>query len=276
MKTAGKIAKNILKEITDNGCYARLIGGKEYEKLDAPKRCSEIQCPECQRFEMVSCHTEEGKIAICANVLCPTMDRMRIVRENERLAGIENTLGKKLTDLTKLGVPISHLHCKMSNFNPASLDVLPKEGQQTLDMITAFLTNDEWCLVLNGGAGKGKTHLACALLRKLHAMGRDVQFTTIPPILGALREAQVSNKNEYVVTGRYIARDVLCLDDLGSTRGSDFQAEKFYELLDGRYQARKKTIVTTNFLFADLEKSFGKRLTRRLSENTLEVSFKIK
>ena len=274
MKSTAQISAQILKGNVDHVCYARLIGGSEYEKFENPKKCSEIECPECKRYEMVSCHTEEGKVAICSNIDCPTMDRMRILRENEKQASIAATLGKKTSDLGKLGIPMSHQHCKMSNFNPKTLDVPAKLGQKTLDMITHFLTNNEWCLVLNGGAGTGKTHLACALLRKLHAMGRDVLLTTIPPILGAIREAQVLNQNEYVVIGKYIARDVLCLDDLGSTRGSDFQAEKFYELLDGRYQARRKTIVTTNFLFSDLEQSFGKRLTRRLSEDTLEISFK--
>ena len=276
MKFASSIASEMLQGLADHECYARLIGGDELEFFDAPKKRSEIECPECKRCEMVSCHTLDGKVAICSNVECLTMDRMRILREKEKQQAINAILGKKTVDLAQVGIPESHQHCKMSNFNANSMDVTAKTGQWTLDRLTAFLTNDEWCLMLTGGVGKGKTHLACALLRKLHFTGRDVQVTQVYKILSDLREAQTHNQNEDVVIARYVARDVLCLDDLGSTAPTSHQIDKLYELLDRRSQERKKTIVTTNMTYADIEEVFGKRLTRRLTDKVFTVNFKTK
>lgn len=223
---------------------------------------------------MVSCHTPEGKVAICSNIDCPTMDRMRVLKEQERQAAIEAIMGRKSINFALVGILPSHQHCVMSNFNSNTLDVSPKFGQRTLDQLTDFLTNDDWCLMLTGGAGKGKTHLACALLRKLFSMGRDVQMTQVYRILSDLREAQTRNQNEDVVIARYVARDVLCLDDLGSTAPTSHQIDKLYELLDRRLQERKKTIVTTNMTFPDIEEVFGKRLTRRLTDKVFTVKFK--
>ena len=274
MKLSGSIASEILDCLTDHECYARLVGGAELELFPEKKKRSEIECPECKRFEMVICHTPEGKVAVCSVLECPSMDRMRTLRSQEKKQAIENIIGKKLIDLAQAGIPPSHQHCKMSNFNSNTLDVAPKFGQKTLDQLTAFLTNDEWCLMLTGGVGKGKTHLACALLRKLSSMGRDVQMTQVYKILSDLREAQTKNQNEDVVIAKYVARDVLCLDDLGSTAPTSHQIDKLYELLDRRSQERKKTIITTNMTFADIEEVFGMRLTRRLTDKVFAVSFK--
>ncbi len=274
MQLSGSIASEILGGLVDHDCYARLIGGSELELLSTPKKRSEIQCPECKRFEMVCCHTPEGKVAICSNVDCSTMDRMRVLKERERQQAVGDIIGKKLVDLVQVGIPASHQHCKMSNFNSNTLDVAPKFGQKTLDQLTAFLNNDEWCLMLTGGVGKGKTHLAVALLRKLSSMGRDVQMTQVYRILSDLREAQTRNQHEDVVIAKYVSRDVLCLDDLGATAPTSHQIDKLYELLDRRSQERKKTIVTTNMTYADIEEVFGKRLSRRLTDKVFAVSFK--
>ena len=274
MKFASSIASEILCGLADHECYSRLVGGDELELFHTPKKRSEIECPECKRCEMVSCHTPEGKVAICSNVDCSSTERMRILRDKEKKIAVENIIGKKFVDLEQLGIMKSHHHCKMSNFSPNSMDVPSKFGQKTLDRLTDFLTNDEWCLMLTGGAGKGKTHLACALLRKLSSMGRDVQMTQVYRILSDLRESQTRNQNEDVVIGRYVSRDVLCLDDLGSTAPTSHQIDKLYELLDRRSQERKKTIVTTNMTYADIEEVFGKRLTRRLTDKVFTVSFK--
>ena len=66
------------------------------------------------------------------------------------------------------------------------------------------------------------------------------------------------------------------LDDLGSTAPTSHQIDKLYELLDRRSQERKKTIVTTNMTYADIEEVFGKRLTRRLTDKVFTVNFKTK
>ena len=61
------------------------------------------------------------------------------------------------------------------------------------------------------------------------------------------------------------------MDDLGSERESDWALEKLLIIVDGRLNAYKPTVFTTNFNLEELEVQVGIRLASRILYNSLDL-----
>ncbi len=106
---------------------------------------------------------------------------------------------------------------------------------------------DGW-LVLKGGYGCGKTHLAAAVANYQLAMGQPVLFVNTPDLLDHLRAAYsphspttYDERFEQVRNAR-----LLVLDDLGTQSNTEWAQEKLYQIFNFRYNARLPTVITTN------------------------------
>src|SRR6185369_6505087 len=124
--------------------------------------------------------------------------------------------------------------------------------------------------------GVGKTHLAVALLRELidryQVRGLFYQFGAL------LRRIQdsynpVSQTSELAVLGPVFEADVLVLDELGASKPTDWVRDTMMQIINTRYNDRKLTIFTTNYLDGrrterdeTLEDRIGVRLRSRLYE----------
>lgn len=127
----------------------------------------------------------------------------------------------------------------------------------------AKITDGKGVLIC-GKAGRGKTHLACAVLNSLkdrHTIG----FAHVPTLLELLRRGEGDIQ-------QLIAVDLLALDDLGSERESDWALEKLLVIVDGRLNQYKPTIYTTNFNIDELELRLGSRLASRVLYNSHDTA----
>jgi DNA replication protein DnaC len=106
-------------------------------------------------------------------------------------------------------------------------------------------------LLLMGPVGVGKTHLAIAVLRELIELygirGLFYQFGTL------LKEIQnsynpISQSSELEVLAPVFEAEVLVLDELGATVPTDWVRDTMYQIINTRYNDRKLTIFTTNYL----------------------------
>lgn len=255
--------QDVVEQSKETPCVSYLVYGENIRYFEPPKKAGEITCELCGLNQMITCLDFEQmkgqpprKLALCANPLC---ESLKLAREYQiPVKEVPIFWGK-------FGVPETHKNCTFANFNEIASKKERAEG---------FPQNDKWCFTLHGAAGKGKTHLAIALLKKFHHLKKEVAvFANTTKILQELREAQSMNENEYRVINTYVERPFLVMDDLGSTRGTDWQVEKLYEILDGRYAQRRKTVVTTNLTFDEIEKIFGARMLRRLSDNGMSMQF---
>lgn len=118
-------------------------------------------------------------------------------------------------------------------------------------------------LILCGKSGRGKTHLACAIVNFIRS-DYHVEFAHIPTLLENIRRG----KGEL---DQMLAADLLVLDDLGSERGSDWSLEKLLIIVDGRLNQLKPTVYTTNFNLDELELRIGSRLASRILNNSLDL-----
>jgi DNA replication protein DnaC len=129
-----------------------------------------------------------------------------------------------------------------------------------------FAQDPKGWLVLKGGYGCGKTHLAAAIANWCIERGQPVLFITVPDLLDHLRAAfSPSSLDEH--TPPFQARfhqirtvPVLILDDLGTESATSWAQEKLYQIFNHRYNARLPTVVTTNRELEDIPLRLCSRL----------------
>jgi DNA replication protein DnaC len=109
--------------------------------------------------------------------------------------------------------------------------------------------DDPFFLLLHGPVGVGKTHLACALLKRLvlstQCTGRFIEFQQL---LFELRNCYAQNRSEETVLAPLRQADVLIIDELGKGRTeNEWQMERLDDLVNSRYNGARITVFTTNF-----------------------------
>lgn len=103
-------------------------------------------------------------------------------------------------------------------------------------------------LVLLGTNGCGKTHLEAAIAHRRIEAGDTVMIQTAPKILDDLRDAFHPNAEEtYSSKFREIQDvDVLIVDDYGAQSATSWAQEKFFRLLNHRYNSELPTVISSN------------------------------
>nr|MBC7244921.1 ATP-binding protein [Chloroflexota bacterium] len=126
----------------------------------------------------------------------------------------------------------------------------------------AYAEHPRGWLILKGGYGCGKTHLAAAIANYQVELGRPVLFVVVPDLLDHLRAAfapgsasSFDQRFEAVRTA-----PLLILDDLGTQSSTSWAQEKLYQILNFRYNAQLPTVITTNCELEDLDPRLRSRL----------------
>jgi DNA replication protein DnaC len=138
-------------------------------------------------------------------------------------------------------------------------------------------------LLLVGPSGRGKTHLACAILSELvtakGVSGLYVDFSDLLMKIQTSFRPDADLSKESVLTP-YAEAEVLVLDELGASKPHAWVLDVLYSLLNSRYNRKKVTVATSNFEDEvdpssgereRLEDRIGYRLRSRLYEMCLLV-----
>jgi DNA replication protein DnaC len=165
--------------------------------------------------------------------------------------------------------------CTLQNYYPS-----PNNGSQLKAFNYAFRLVREYPgvergLLLMGPVGVGKTHLAVAILHGLIEKGVPCLFSEFGALLKEIQESYnaVSNTSEMRVLAPVYQAEVLVLDELGASKPTDWVRDTMMNIIGKRYNDKKLTIFTTNYLDArrapadeTLEDRVGVRLRSRLYE----------
>lgn len=112
------------------------------------------------------------------------------------------------------------------------------------DLATGLFIDKREHVLLYGPAGVGKTHLAQALGHHACRQGKSVLFLKAAKFFRTLHAARADNSWDAEVR-RYLAPDLLILDDFGLKPMTMLQAEDFYEIVAERH-LRGSIVVTSN------------------------------
>jgi DNA replication protein DnaC len=172
-------------------------------------------------------------------------------------------------------IPRRYTRCALSNYHPA-----PGNSTQLQAFNYAFKLVDEYPVVdrgllFMGTVGTGKTHLSMAILRGLIEKGVPCLFYEFGALLKEIQYSYnpVSQASELKVLAPVYETEVLVLDELGASKPTDWVRDTMMQIIGTRYNERRLTIFTTNYLDTrhtlgeeTLEDRTGARLRSRLYE----------
>lgn len=130
------------------------------------------------------------------------------------------------------------------------------------DKSVRFAQEPKGWLLLRGGYGCGKTHLAIAIANHRIEQGEQPLFVVVPDLLDHLRATYGPN-SEITYDERFEQirnAPLLILDDLGTQNATSWAQEKLFQLFNHRYNMQLPTVVTTNQALEDIEVRIRSRL----------------
>lgn len=126
-------------------------------------------------------------------------------------------------------------------------------------------------LLLAGAVGVGKTWQAYGALRAAVTGPRPTSWmaVTSADLYASLRPQQGNDSEAQLEKYRRVG--LLLIDDLGAAKPSEWVEEITYRVLNGRYEAMRPCIFTTNLAVPALRDAIGDRIASRLAETCTRV-----
>lgn len=183
----------------------------------------------------------------------------------------DRRLNERLLDAS---IPDRFMGCTLSNWNasePAQVQALAACG----GFVEAFDENFAVgrSAMLLGTVGTGKTHLGTAMLqaviREFAHDGLRGLYATAGSIIRDVK-ATFGNRGrtEADVYADLIRPDMLVIDEIGVQHGTDFERQVLFEVINGRYEKIKPTIVVSNLGVTELRQCLGDRAVDRLRDKS--------
>jgi len=194
-------------------------------------------------------HEKFGKLEPC---VCRTKD----IAENAR---------SRLFALSNLD-RLSHLG--FDNFDPggnkkAKFMTFREKGElnHAFEVSKEFARTHNGWLLLEGGYGCGKTHLAAAIANDAVNRGTPTLFITVPDLLDSLRFAYADPETTFEQRFEEIRNaSLLILDDFGTHNATSWAQEKLFQIINYRYINKLPTVITTNLMLDEIEGRIRSRL----------------
>ena len=146
-------------------------------------------------------------------------------------------------------IPLRYLNCSLDNFKSEQNSNQNFAFRYASRLVMDYPAVDRGLLFM-GPAGVGKTHLAVAILKGLIGKGFACLFTESGSLLKQIQDSYnpISKSSEMRVLAPVYQADVLVLDELGATVPTDWVRDTMYQIINKRYNDKKLTIFTTNYL----------------------------
>jgi len=150
--------------------------------------------------------------------------------------------------LESTGIPERYRHCgfsdyKANNSSLAAAKIIAERWASEYPL-------DRTGLLFVGPRGLGKTHLAVAALKELVKKGVHCLFSDYRELLKQIQNSYnpSSQTSELELLRPVFETEVVVLDDLGAQKPSEWVWDTVSFILNSRYNGKKATLITTNFL----------------------------
>ena len=175
--------------------------------------------------------------------------------------------------LDKARIPKRYLDCHFHNYkilNPTQ----DRAFRFASNLAMNYPANDRGALFM-GTVGVGKTHLAVSILKGLTERGFNCLFYEFGALLKEIQSSYNASTqtSELKVLAPIFDTEILVLDEIGASKPTDWVRDTMAHIINTRYNDKKLTIFTTNYLDErrnereeTLEDRLGVRLRSRLFE----------
>jgi DNA replication protein DnaC len=164
--------------------------------------------------------------------------------------------------LNRARIPVRYEHCDFVNYETDVYEGALEAASHNRSLAQAKLVVEGFArdypltmdagLLLIGPCGVGKTHLAVAVAKQLIARGHEALFHDYRELLKEIQESYnaTNQATEAGVLEPVLNVEVLLLDDLGASKPSAWALETIGHILTTRYNEKRVTLLTTNYLDA--------------------------
>lgn len=159
---------------------------------------------------------------------------------------LQSELGERKVKSIKYQLAISHLPFEKS-LEAFSFEGTPINQALVQDLHTGHFVTQGRNVILVGGTGTGKTHLATSLASSLIRQGKRGRFFTVIDLVNQLEVEGHHNKSGSLAR-RLISKDFVVLDELGYLPFPASGGALLFHLLSKLYE-RVSVIITTNLAF---------------------------
>jgi DNA replication protein DnaC len=203
---------------------------------------------------------------------CPTCNEELIARQEREQAERAEQEHRQLVarNRAKANIPERFAASTFANYEAGST-----EQQHALLAAKGFAENFAAVrdagnsMTFYGSPGNGKTHLACAIANHLLGAEKTVVYTTVLELIRGIRDTwrRDSNQSEADVVRMYQNADLLIVDEVGVSFGSEAEKNQLFDVLDGRYREMRPTLIVSNLSLKGLRGCLGERIYDRLMQN---------
>jgi len=274
------------KELNFNAMALKNIFNGEPESFDGeiPEVKETMECHNHGKVELVYFPIYSslrdrfnGKPAIshqvsryCKDCLAAEAARLHTEHESEKKRKLEAAeRAEFLEDLEFRGVSLRNSDVRLNDIvakNPKQHEAINAMKRISSDIRSSKPTGN---LILIGSVGTGKTMLTSGLVCELT---RDGFSPAIRRVIDIIRKMKNTWRKDSEITEDNLIRnlvglDLLIIDEIGVQFGSDTEKMFIFDIIDGRYNKMKPTILISNLTMEGIKECIGERCIDRLRED---------
>lgn len=198
---------------------------------------------------------------------CAEIDR-RKNQEAERERAKELHRVAETEKRLKAGISKRNLN-KGFDFIVAQTAEQKKAKKRCIDFIADFLNGSSRNMIMTGGVGTGKTLMASAMIEELITKGKECRIIRIIDLIRDIRSGwkNDSELDERAIIKKFVDYDLLFIDEIGIQNCTDSERLHIFDVIDGRYQDMRPTILISNLDIEKVKSEVGERVVDRLRED---------